>query len=126
MTSRLKRELGLKAENHGEGNGSGACGELRMEFGLGAGQEHDLKLALLALSEGGTCDLKLFPVGRCVGKLEQAAATDLEAIVKGRAAGKRVDAETGAGVIDFEKLDGRAGAVLDGGVNVEGVACKSA
>ena len=92
-----------------------------MEFGLAAGQEHDFELALLALGESGAGDLDLLAIGVC-RELERAAAADLEAIVEGRAGGELVDAEAGAGVIDFKELDGSAGAVLDGGVDVVGVA----
>ncbi len=114
--------LGCRAANRDEGIGSEIWGELRMEFGLAAGQEHDFELALLALGEGGTRHLDLFPIGRCVGKLERAAAADLEAIVEGCAGGEAIDPEAGVGVIEFEELDGSAGAVLDGGVDVVGVA----
>lgn len=104
------------------GIGSGVWCELRTEFALAAGQKYDLELSLLALGEGGTRDLDLFPIGGSVGKLERAAAANLEAIVEGRAVCETVDAETGAGVIEFEELDRRTGAVLDGCVDVVGVA----
>ncbi len=92
------------------------------KIGFAAGQEHDFELALLALGKHGTGDLDLFPIGGSVGELERTAAADLEAIVKYRAVCERVDAKAGLGVIDLDELDGSAGAVLDGGVDVVGVA----
>ena len=93
-----------------------------MEFSLAAGQEHDFELALLALGEGGAGDLDLAAIGGRVLDVERAAAAYLEAIVEGRTGGEAIGPEAGVGVIDFKKLDGSAGAVFDGGVDVVGVA----
>ena len=96
-----------------------------VEFGLGAGEQNDIELALLALDKGGTGDLDLAAVGGDVFDFERAAAADLEAVVEDCAGCKLIDSEAGTGVIDFKKLDGRAGAVFDGRVDVVGVAgCK--
>jgi len=93
-----------------------------MEFGLAAGQEHDFELALLALGKRGAGVKNLFTVDCCVGDLKRAAAADLESIVEGRAVCEAVDTEACAGVVDFEELHGSAGAVLDGAVDMVGVA----
>ena len=57
-----------------------------------------------------------------VGKADIAGADDLEAVVKGGSGSEALGAETGAGVIDFEQVDGLAGAVDDDGGYVRGFA----
>jgi hypothetical protein len=91
-------------------------------LGFAGGQKDDFELALLALDERGAADLDLLSVCAGVGDFERAAAVDLKTIVVNRAGGNAVDAEAGAGVVDFEELNVGPGAVLDGGVDVVGVA----
>ena len=78
-------------------------------------------MALLALLECWAGDLSLVAIEGRVLDGEWAAAAHLEAIVEGGSAVEMIEAEAGAGVVDFEELDGCAGAVLDGGVDVVGV-----
>ena len=96
--------------------------ELGMELGLVAGQKDDLQLALLALIERGTADFCLLSAGIGVLKRERPAAAHLKAIVEDGSGVEMIDAKAGARVVDFKNLDGAAGFVLDGGVDVKGVA----
>lgn len=86
------------------------------------GQEHDLQLTLLALDESGAGDLDLMVLRRGVFDFERTAAANLYAIAVDGAGIETIDAETCAGIIDLQKLDGRARPVLDGGVDMVGVA----
>jgi len=95
---------------------------LRYELDFTGGEKNDLELALLGLDERGSGDLDLLSVCACVGDFERAAAANLEAVVVDRSRGDAVDAKAGARVVDFEELNVGAGAVLDGGVDVVGVA----
>ena len=56
-----------------------------------------------------------------VEKLGGAGAQDLEAIVEVAPGGEILCAEAGAGVVDFEEVDGVAGAIADCGLDVGGV-----
>jgi hypothetical protein len=95
--------------------------KLGEEISLATWQDADFKLALLILCEVGTGDMDLISARGRVGDCERAAAANLEAIVKGFAFGEPVGSEAGTGVVDFEKLDGRAGSIFDGCVDVVGV-----
>ena len=92
--------------------------ELHLKRGLGVGQEDDLQLTVLALDEGGAGDVRRATVGIGVLDGEWTAAAYLEAVVECGAGLEAIGAEAGAGVVDFKKLDRRAGAVLEGGVDV--------
>ena len=92
------------------------------ELGFAGGQEDDLKLALLALDEGGAADLDLLFVCACVGDFERTVAADLKAIVVDRTGDNTVGAKAGTGVVNFKELNVGAGAVLDGGVDMVRVA----
>jgi hypothetical protein len=77
---------------------------------------------LCSFFEDGAVGL-VFLVGAVgVKKFGWAGAQDLEAIVEVCAGGQVLRAEAGAGVVDFEQLDGLAGAIADCGLNVGGVA----
>ena len=57
-----------------------------------------------------------------VGELHGTGAEDFEAVVEVCSGGEVLDAEAGAGVVDFDEGDGVGGAVADGGFDVGGVA----
>ena len=95
---------------------------MRVEFGFAAGLKNDLERPLLPFRECGARDLDRLAVCRGVLHLELATAADLKPVLKIGAGGQGVGAEAGAGIVHFEKLDGRAGAIFDGGVDVVGVA----
>jgi|ERR1700733_7306717 len=57
-----------------------------------------------------------------VEELGAAFAEDLETVVEVRTGSEILGAEAGAGVVDFEQLDGLRGVVADGGLDVRGAA----
>jgi hypothetical protein len=93
-----------------------------MELDLGTRQEHDLQLALLALGKSWTGDMDLQAVGGCVLDSERAFAANLEAIMENGIGSELVGAKAGAGVVHFKKLNGCAGAIFDGRIDVVGMA----
>ena len=95
-----------------------------MKVGFAAGLEDDFKLALLALYQHWARDLDRVAICCCVRDFELAAAVDLKPIVEVGAGGERVVAEGGAGVFDLKQLDGRAGAIFDGCIDVVGMAAR--
>ena len=91
-------------------------------MGFASRQKDDFELALLALNERRAGDLDLLFIAGGVFDLERTTAVDLKTIVVNRPRGDAVNAKAGAGVVDFEELNVGAGAVLDGCVDVVGVA----
>ena len=89
---------------------------------LPAGRRTILRLTLLVILERRPGDLDLLVAGGCVGDFERAGAEHGEAIAVVRSGSDAVGAKAGPGVIDFEELNIGAGAVLDGRVDVVGVA----
>jgi hypothetical protein len=78
-------------------------------------QQHNFQLALLMLEDfraGYLAHLVAAAFG--ILHFDGAAAADLEAIVKIGAGGERIRSKTGARIIDFQKIDCRAGSILDG------------
>jgi len=96
-----------------------------MKLGFAAGEQDDLQRALLTFCYCGAVDLHLVAFRGCVLNFERAAAAQLNAVVEDRACVELVGSEAGAGIVDFEQLNGRSGAVFDGGVHVVGVAAGS-
>ena len=66
--------------------------------------------------------MRLGTCGGSVGECERSAALNLDAVVKDGAGSKGFFSETGAGVVNFEELDGGAGLVLDRDLHVGGAA----
>jgi len=87
-----------------------------MKLGFAAGEQDDLQRAFLALGHGGSVDLCLVAVRGRVLHLERTAAAQLNAIVEYCAGVQFVGSEAGAGIVDFEQLNGSPGAVFHGGV----------
>src|ERR1700704_1825675 len=84
--------------------------------------DRDLEGAFVALFEEGA--VGFFVVEGCggVGELHGAGAEDLEAVVEVCAGGETLGAEAGAGIVDFEEVDGLARVVAYCRGDVGGVA----
>ena len=70
------------------------------------------------LLSGGAFGLFVVEGGVGVGEVDVAGAEDFEAVVEVCAGGEALGAEAGAGVVDFEEIDGLGGVVADGGGDV--------
>ena len=84
--------------------------------------DRDDQGTLCSFFEGGAIGL-VFLVGAVgVEELGGAGAEDLEAVVEVGAGGEGLSAEAGAGVVDFEELNGLASMIADCGFDIRGVA----
>ena len=93
-----------------------------MKLGFAGGKQDNLKGALLALGYCGAVDLRLETIAAGVLDLERAGAAQLDAVMEDCAGGQGIGAKAGAGVVDLEQLNWRSGAVLNGCIDVIGVA----
>lgn len=98
--------------------GSRAGNELRNELRFAIRHENNAELSLLAFDERGACDLNLLTARIGVTDFNGAAAADLKTIVKVGAGGEAIEAEAGAGIVDFQELYVCARMILDGCVDV--------
>ena len=77
------------------------------------GRNDDLDRALVSFFQERPFGFFVVKVAGGVGEADVAGADDLEAVVKDGPGSEALCAEAGAGVIDFEQVDGLVGAVDD-------------
>lgn len=94
---------------------------MRNELDFASGEQHDLQPALLILMEFRTCELHLVIAGCSVLHFEGTAAAKLNPVMEIGSAADNIGSETGAGIVDFEKLSRRAGAIFHGDRDVIGM-----
>src|SRR5215469_799390 len=92
--------------------------ERRVKLGLVIRQEHDVERALLVLAECGPGDGGQPTIARGELHFYRARSDELNAVVHRSAGGETVGSKTGARVVHFKQLDVRAGAVLNGELDV--------
>ena len=92
-----------------------------MKLGLTSRKQDNLDLALLGLGQRGSLNLYLLAAALCVLHFERAPAAQLDAIVEELARRQAIGPKTGAGIIDLQQVNGFAGPVFDGHIDVSRV-----
>ena len=82
------------------------------------GRDGDLEGTLVAFLEVWTFRFFVAEGGGGVGERDVSGAEDFEAVVEVCARSEALGAEAGAGVVEFEEIDGLGGAIADGGCDV--------
>ena len=99
-----------------------ADGELGMKIGFTAGEKDDRDGSLLVVGELRAVDVGLRFVRIRIGDGERSGTLNLNAVMERCTRGNGFRTEAGAGVIDFEEMNGRAGLILDVDFDVIGTA----
>lgn len=92
--------------------------ELRVKLDFAVRVENDFDAAFLLFMHGRAGALVLAGSALAELRLDGAAVLQPNAVVVDGAGGKGIDAEAGAGVVDFEQIDCVAGVVEDRDINV--------
>jgi hypothetical protein len=90
-----------------------SSGQLRMKLRLVARKQHNLKAALLTLSQLWASHLYRDSTSPCVLHRHSTFASNLNAVMKVRVSGQTVGAKAGARIIHLKQLNRRAGPILD-------------
>jgi hypothetical protein len=94
-----------------------------MELRFSAAKQHDYQLALLSFGDVGARHLE-YGVSGDLGVLYLNGSMQpyLKSVMEVGVGRHVIGAETGAGIVHFKQVNGRARAILNGGINVSGVA----
>ena len=93
-----------------------------MKLGFALWVEDDFQVPLLLFVECWAGAFELLLLAFRVAHLDGAAVLELDVVLVDGAVGQRVDAKTGAGVVDLKLINGGAGVVHDGDVDEVGPA----